>query len=575
MKKSLAPASVRAYLLQSQRQMIEKRYGRNFSFYDPESKFCLDMHGLSTFDSPEHVVTAFEPAVQRARAAIEKIESGKITNKTKVVEESENRAVDHYNHRMVDSPVPGKSLADSIAKWEEVKDFAEKLKAGAIVNEAGERYTDVIFNGIGGSYLGPYMLILALCGRDFNHDRALRIHFLSNTDPDAFGDLLKTLDLSRIILVSMSKSGSTKETYGNMLAFRDVMEASGLVFGRHLVAITVAGSSLDKIAADNAFLARFHMHPETGGRVSICSAIGMLPAACAGIDFAQFLRGMSHMDALTRRADTMSNPAFLLSLGIEQQRRMRGRQNMVMLAYSDALLELPHYLQQLYMESLGKEYDIDGAPCADGLTVFGGVGTGEQHAFMQQIQKGIPDALVRFVYFRNRAHDFPLAEMPPHGTTMGRQFLAFQKGTEMALMMNGRDFITTVFDRCDAFNVGMIVALEERVVTVLAAMHRINAYDQPGVQDGKVSAKDFEVLAHRVEEGLRALRGQTVEGDVIQVATRLGFSCERRRLGNIYMLDAILMDICYNWRESWHLELEDTSFEFVDGRFNYKFTIKR
>jgi len=297
----------------------------------------------------------------------------------------------------------------------------------------------------------------------------------------------------------------------------------------------------------------------------------MVPCAFGHLDFEGFIKGMSHMDSLTRRPDARENPAFLYAIGLEQQKRIRGRQNIVYLTYSAPLVELPHYLQQLFMESLGKEYDIDGAIINEGLTVFGGVGTGEQHAFMQQVQKGIPDSLVRFTYFRERNMDYMLNELPPHGTTMGRQLLAFEKGTEAALMSNGRDFITTVYQRLDAFNIGMIIALEERVVAIIAAMRRINAFDQPGVQDGKVSAKDFEVLAYKVGEALKAHAGEKIVGNVLEICQCLELVDKSApdATKNIYMLDAIIMDIVNNHKVSWGLKIEEASFEFKDNAFVY------
>lgn len=562
-------------MLETQKELIEMKFGKGFSFYDPESKFCIDLHGLSTYDCPETVIKSFGPSIERARKSIKLIESGGIANHTEVVHDSENLAVDHFNLRMPKalSTVEGKNLEHSLEIWKDCLDFVGSIEAGKITNEKGKKFTDVIFNGIGGSYLGPYMLLRALSHLvpESQKKNMLTPHFVANTDPDEFQATIAKLNIKTCIMVTMSKSGSTKETAGNMLAFNHVLEENKLDIGTHSCAITVKGSDLDKTAERLKFLKSFHMNQQTGGRTSIVSAIGMLPCAFGHLDFESFIKGMSHMDSLTRRSDAKENPAFLYAIGLEQQKRIRGRQNIVYLAYSAPLVELPHYLQQLFMESLGKEYDIDGAIVNEGLTVFGGVGTGEQHAFMQQVQKGIPDSLVRFTYFRERSADYCLKELPPHGTTMGRQLLAFEKGTESALMSNGRDFITTVYQRLDAFNVGMIIALEERVVSVIAAMRRINAFDQPGVQDGKVSAKDFEILAYKVEQALKSKSGETLCGNVLKLSKELdllGSETESEHK-NIYMLDAIFMDVVNNHKVSWDLSVEEASFEFKSNTFVY------
>ena len=172
-----------------------------------------------------------------------------------------------------------------------------------------------------------------------------------------------------------------------MDSFNELLRDSGITdIGQHNIAITTPGSKFDQYAQHNKFMNIFHMNNETGGRVSVCSAIGMVPCAFARLDFDQFLRGQSHMDDLNRRKDAFQNPALLISVAIDNLTKEQGRKNMIVLGYSDSLKEFAHYLQQLYMESLGKEFSEDGSPNPEGQTVFGGVGTGEQHAFMQQVQ---------------------------------------------------------------------------------------------------------------------------------------------------------------------------------------------
>ncbi|GIQ86592.1 phosphoglucose isomerase, partial [Kipferlia bialata] len=517
---------------------------KQYRFYDNETDFQLSFAGFRAVDDAKAVFedAAAKEGCDKALALMARMEAGEVINHTAVKAESEDRQVDHYNLRLKEEKVTGKSLAHSLTMWEEVKAVIERIENGDITNEAGERFTDVVFNGIGGSFLGPLMLIISQKGDEYNTapDMKVKVHFVANTDPETFDRLVSRNNLKNMLMVVMSKSGGTSETLGNWDTFSQEVSALGLAPNRHLMAITIPGSFLDGRSKSEKWVHTFNMHEETGGRTSIWSAIGAVPCAFAHIDFAEFLKGASHMDEMTRRADAPSNPAMLMSLYINHLLN-KSPKNMMVLGYSDCLKEYSHYLQQLYMESLGKEYDIEGKAAPHGLTVFGGVGTGEQHSCMQQIQKGINDTFVRFIHFRHREADYANAK----AGSMGRQLLAFVKGTELALNQNGRSFVTMTFSKPNPFNMGMMVALEERVVSILAAFWDINAYDQPGVQDGKLAAKGVNALSLAIENALVAAKAFTALS-VTDTLSTLGV--EAASLGDNleWLADSLLSDICAN-----------------------------
>jgi glucose-6-phosphate isomerase len=526
-------------------------WNNNHLYHDPESQFTLNLYGWNSLNNLEDVLDQYKYSIRIALETISQIERGEVVNCTANEKESENRAVDHYNLRMEEELVKGKSLARSLQQWEDIRSKVGRILNGEVVNEFGDRYTDVIFNGIGGSYLGPLMILIAMKGDRYNFDSQnpdsvrMRLHFVSNTDPDSFHLLLSKLKLECTLMVNMSKSGGTAETRGNMEAFNAQIQKheKKLHVGRHNIAVTVEGSNFDKYARENQFLHVFYMFNETGGRTSIVSAIGMVPSAFAELKFDEFLKGQSHMDKLTRQKDPRQNPAMLIAIAIDHLCKLTGRKNMIVLGYSDFLKEFAHYLQQLYMESLGKEYSKNGAFNPEGLTVFGGVGTGEQHAFMQQVQKGINDCFVRFIHFTKRNRDYADSE----AGSMGRQLLAFVKGTENALLNNRRSFITTAFDRCNMFNLGMMVALEERIVTILGAFRNINAYDQPGVQDGKKAAQHMNTISLSLEKKIneRLKSGGKWEGDALQAIKDFDLPANTP----IWYVDAILSDMYGNANE--------------------------
>ncbi|KAL0232409.1 hypothetical protein PCE1_002750 [Barthelona sp. PCE] len=478
-------------------------------YFDETSGFLLDMSGWPQIDQLEELLEKYSFNNQLCMDHIAALERGDIVNATKVASESENRAVDHYTHRLseehfpVDMKFEGRSLEKSIEYWNKVKSDVEKVLSGEHTTTNGEKFTDVIFNGIGGSFLGPLMLILGIYGETYNMALPIRVHFVSNTDPEDLSTLLSRININTTMMVSISKSGGTSETVGNWLAWVELLKVQNLNVGMHCAAITTRNSGLDKQATELGFSFIWHMETETGGRTSIGSAVGMVPAAFAQIDFSDFLRGQSHMDVLTRNPQSKENPAMLIATLIDRLTQTQGNKNMIVLGYSSFLKEFSHYLQQLYMESIGKEYTVSGIRRPTGQTVFGGVGTGEQHAFMQQIQKGISDAFVRFIHFENRTTDFSNEK----AGSMGRQLLAFVLGTQAALTQNEKPYISMRFKDRNAMALGMMVALEERIVSFLSVFRDINAYDQPGVQDGKLAAKAINALSMAVVENLNIMEG--------------------------------------------------------------------
>lgn len=503
-----------------------ERYFGGYRYYDPESGFLLNFAGASGFDL-DRVLQRDRLKIARALDFVKQIEAGRIVNT------SEDRRVDHFNLRK------GDGLIKSLRLWRRIRSDMEKICDGRVRTPNAKRYTDVIFNGIGGSFLGPLMTVIARHGADFNLGRGLplRIHFVNNTDPGSFRMLTEKISLRTSIMVHISKSGGTAETAGNMEAFNALLEKRDLAIGPHNMTVTTPGSPFDGYSRRNRFLKIYHMNVETGGRTSVGSAVGMVPAAFADLDFESFLKGQSCMDGLTRRRAARKNPALILALVIDDVIRREGHKNQILLGYSDSLKEAAHYFQQLFMESLGKKRTRAGRIRREptGLTILGGVGTGEQHAFMQQVQEGIRDAFVHFVSFRRRGADYANEK----AGSMGRQLLAFLEGTQRALLGNGRDFVSLVFERQDEFNMGMLVALEERVVAFLGGIWGINPFDQPGVQAGKLSADNHNRVAKAVHSLI--LEEEGFRGTADDAAKRLGFPAEESP-----GIEAILVDIVDN-----------------------------
>jgi glucose-6-phosphate isomerase len=227
----------------------------------------------------------------------------------------------------------------------------------------------------------------------------MKIDFIDNTDPDGIARTLEKLagKLDETLCIVTSKSGGTPETRNGMLLVADAYRKAGLEFARHAVAITMAGSNMDKTAVQEKWLARFPMFDWIGGRTSVLSAVGLLPAALQGLDIEGLLAGAGACDEATRRHDVKNNPAALMALMWHHATGGRGQKDMVVLPYKDRLLLFSRYLQQLVMESLGKEFDLQGRLVNQGLAVYGNKGSTDQHAYVQQLREGVSNFFAVFI----------------------------------------------------------------------------------------------------------------------------------------------------------------------------------
>ena len=232
-----------------------------------------------------------------------------------------------------------------------------------------------------------------------------------------------------------------------------------------------------------------------GGRTSVLSAVGLLPAALQGLDIDGLLAGAAACDEATRGHDLRTNPAALMALMWYHATGGKGAKDMVVLPYKDRLLLFSRYLQQLVMESLGKQFDLQGRRVNQGLSVYGNKGSTDQHAYVQQLREGVPNffaVFIRVLESGGSAH-----EVEP-GVTAGDYLHGFLLGTRAALFENDRESMTITVPRVDARTVGGLIALFERAVGLYASLIGINAYHQPGVEAGKKAAASILALQGKV-----------------------------------------------------------------------------
>jgi glucose-6-phosphate isomerase len=489
----------------------EQLWQRFKEFYSefPPLGLALD---VSRMNFPDDFLATMEPRIQRAFDAMRELEAGAIANP------DEKRMVGHYWLRNAAlAPTPGirRQIEDALAA---IKAFAATVHEGR-VRGAGGPFRHLLVVGIGGSALGPQFVAHAL-GHPLR-DR-MKVHFFDNTDPDGMDKVLTGIGnaLGETLTVVISKSGGTKETRNGMLEAKVAYEKAGLNFAQHAVAVTGDGSELDKYALANGWLQRFPMWDWVGGRTSETSAVGLLPAALQGIGIEEMLAGARACDELTRQPVTRSNPAALLALMWFYAGNGKGSKDMVILPYKDRLELFSKYLQQLIMESLGKERDLDGQVVNQGIAVYGNKGSTDQHAYVQQLRDGVLNFFVTFIeVLKDRESNS--SEVEPQATS-GDYLNGFLLGTRTALYENGRESITLTVKEVSPYSIGVLIALYERAVGLYAQLINVNAYHQPGVEAGKKAAGEVLKLQGQILNHLRTHPAQLCTAE--QIASALGQS---------------------------------------------------
>src|SRR5688572_21221935 len=334
--------------MQLSKEQLWHRFQKHFTEF-PTLGLAIDP---SRVNFPDDFFAQMESRMQKAFSAMTELEKGAIANP------DEKRMVGHYwlrNSELAPQAELRKAIEDALAS---VKAFTVEVHGGKIVGSKGS-FKNVLVIGIGGSALGPQFVAHAL-GQPASDK--MSVHFFDNTDPDGMDKALAQLagQLGQTLAVVISKSGGTKETRNGMLEAEAAWSRVGLDFAKHAVAVTGAGSELDKYATGKSWLRRFPMWDWVGGRTSELSAVGLLPAALQGLDIDAMLAGAKACDEVTRQPNTAQNPAAQLALLWHFLGDGRGGKDMVVLPYKDRLELFSKYLQQLVMESLGKEFDLDG-----------------------------------------------------------------------------------------------------------------------------------------------------------------------------------------------------------------------
>ncbi|NNG22562.1 glucose-6-phosphate isomerase [Telluria aromaticivorans] len=434
------------------------------------------------------------------------------------INNTENRAVLHTALRAPRGAklvVEGQDVnADVHAVLDRVKLFSDAVRSGDWLGYTGKPILDVVNIGIGGSDLGPKMVVLAL--RHYAHPR-LRMHFVSNVDGHDMDAALMHVDPETTLFIVASKTFTTAETMMNAQTARKwfLQNAPEEALARHFVAVSTNTEAIKTFGIDPANM--FPFWDWVGGRYSVWSAIGLPVALAVGFGyFTDFLAGAHELDEHFRTAPVEENLPMILALVGFWNRQFLGASSVTIAPYHQDLNRFPAYLQQLDMESNGKRVTRDGEP-VDTPTcpaIWGEPGTNGQHAYFQLLHQGTDLTPIDFIAALRPAH-----EMQNHHTALlancFAQSEAFMKGktldeVRVDLQQQGlalgeierlaphktfpgnRPSNTILMERLTPATLGALIALYEHKTFVQGVLWDVNSFDQWGVELGKVLAKKIE-----------------------------------------------------------------------------------
>ncbi len=391
-------------------------------------------------------------------------------------------------------------------------DIGARRKAGAlpfhdlprqdlagIERYAAERrgsFDDLVVLGIGGSSLGLLAVNAALRTPFPRLEPSPRLSVLDNIDPVRVAALLGALDPRRTLVNVITKSGDTAETMSCFLVLRQwLVDALGAAGARERLVVTTDASkgALRKIATDEA-LAAFTVPDGVGGRFSVLTPVGLLPAALLGIDIRGLLAGAASMDRRLASPELMENPA-LLGAALHHLAYQDGRRISVMFAYADQLYLLADWYRQLWAESLGKRRRLDGTERPVGPTPVKALGVTDQHSQVQLYRDGPDDKVYTFLGVERFSASVPIPRVAKSagldavaylgGHSLEELLAAEERATEAALFRAGRPVTRIVFPEVTPQAVGEYFHLLEATTVAAGALFGVDPLDQPGVEAGK------------------------------------------------------------------------------------------
>lgn len=383
-------------------------------------------------------------------------------------------------------------IVDDVETLREVKAFA-KAQNG--------KFDHVVVLGIGGSSLGTICLQQSLGHLFANEQKKKKVptlHVLDNIDPILIQEIQDVIHIQKTLFIVVSKSGTTPEILSQFMYFKNILKANQLSVKKHMVFVTDPEKGfLVDVAADEG-VTTFSIPPNVGGRFSVLTPVGLLPAAMIGIDIDQLLKGAREMRDHFVSEKPQENLPFLLA-SIQFLMGKRGKVMHVLMPYAQKLIRFADWYRQLLAESIGKAVDNGGRTVNVGLTPINALGATDQHSQSQLYNEGPNDKLFMFVHVKKLAAKLTIPSLYPRdertafmkGASFNKLIDVEREATAQSYTKNNRPNITISIDKVDAYHLGQLFMLFEGATAFLGEFYNINAFNQPGVELAKILTKEY------------------------------------------------------------------------------------
>ncbi len=410
---------------------------------------------------------------------------------------------DNYKERVsqiIDDLYANKDTRDAGLKWLNLGYDEDTLwYINEFAAEVKDKYENMLVLGIGGSSLGGKTITNAILNTYWNslsteqRNGYPKVFFIDNIDPDTVNGLLGVIDLKKTLVNVITKSGDTAEIMAVYMIIKDKMKKECDDNYRESIVVTTDRNVgvLRQLASQEGYKA-FEVPDDVGGRFSVFSSVGLLPFAVLGIDIKELLRGVRDADALAQNRDIYQNIAAQNALIHYLMDTQKGKNLTVMMPYSNRLKYLPDWFAQIWAESLGKEYDLDGNKVNVGPTPIKSVGVTDQHSLLQLFNEGPNDKLINFV----RVEEFDTTLQIPDifqytglsylsGKTVNELMNAEADSTKVALLDYQKPNVTISIPKVNEYYLGQLLHTFMVQTAIAGALYNIDTFSQPGVEQAK------------------------------------------------------------------------------------------
>jgi len=380
-----------------------------------------------------------------------------------------------------------------------VKDILDYVK------EVKDDFDAFVVLGIGGSALGPIAVQQAINHPYYNElprdkrNGYPKLYVADNVDPERLVYLFQTVDITKCLFNVISKSGSTSETMSQFMIIKQMLEEKlGADAKKHIVCTTdKENGNLVKISKEEGYKT-FVIPRGVGGRFSELTPVGLLPAAFCGIDIEAMLAGAAYMDEICKNNDIYKNPAFMYAI-LNYISIQKGKNMCVLMPYADSLKYISDWYAQLWAESLGKKFDLDGNIVNVGSTPVKSLGVTDQHSQVQLYTEGPFDKIIILMGVEKYKETLQIPktyqDIPSlgflGGITQNQLIQTEQMATEYALLKSGKMNMTITMPEVNEFTLGEVLYMFEVATGFAGELLNINAFDQPGVEEGKNATYAF------------------------------------------------------------------------------------